>query len=406
MLLFVGLVVLRAALGLAWEGIVAVRNIGVELLDGIPMLPPIVAHWLVTMAVVAVLTFGAIWPAGELLWYRIARKRGIPAGTPTVFTCPFRRQPSGAHGTAQWLKPREIRRCFAIDPDEPHFTIGRCEGFPAGVSGEEQDKNILIVAPAGSGKTQSQIVANVLEEMGKRSLVMTDPKGEVFAKTYRYIASVYGPENVWVLDLTPGGAAISNGWNPRATHSIGRDGEREADIQACDLFGEIWTSNTGTSSSNPFYHQVEQQIMSTAALPRLCRRGLIQSRRENDLVEKGYSSLAIKSRSPADSILDLSGGNQQKVLLARWLATDPQLLLLDEPTRGIDVGTKTEIHRLISAQADRGRAVLLISSELPELLALADRIYVLYQGRVVAELPGGPESEEAVITATMGGDQT
>lgn len=144
--------------------------------------------------------------------------------------------------------------------------------------------------------------------------------------------------------------------------------------------------------------------MSTAALPKLTRRRLIQRRREQDLVEKGYSSLAIKSRSSAESILNLSGGNQQKVLLARWLATDPRLLLLDEPTRGIDVGTKTEIHRLISDQADRGRAVLFISSELPELLALADRIYVLYQGRVVAELPGGPESEEAVITAMMGGE--
>ncbi|MGI8721951.1 MAG: sugar ABC transporter ATP-binding protein [Geodermatophilaceae bacterium] len=145
--------------------------------------------------------------------------------------------------------------------------------------------------------------------------------------------------------------------------------------------------------------------MSTAALPQLTRRQLIQRRQEQELVEKGNSSLAIKSRSSTESILNLSGGNQQKVLLARWLATNPRLLLLDEPTRGIDVGTKAEIHRLISAQADRGRAVLLISSELPELLALTDRIYVLYQGRVVAEVPGGPESEEAVITATMGSEK-
>lgn len=143
--------------------------------------------------------------------------------------------------------------------------------------------------------------------------------------------------------------------------------------------------------------------MSTAALPRLTRRRLIQQQKERALVGAAYSSLAIKSKSPNESILNLSGGNQQKVLLARWLATDPRLLLLDEPTRGIDVGTKAEIHRLISDQANGGRAVLLISSELPELLALADRIYVLYQGRVAAEITGGIESEQAVITATMGG---
>jgi len=142
--------------------------------------------------------------------------------------------------------------------------------------------------------------------------------------------------------------------------------------------------------------------LSSAALPRLSRRGLVQRGQERQLVADGYSALAIKSRSQEESILNLSGGNQQKVLLARWLANDPQLLLLDEPTRGIDVGTKAEIHRLVDEQAQLGRAVLLISSELPELLALSDRIYVLYQGRVVAEVPGGPDSEEAVIAATMG----
>jgi rhamnose transport system ATP-binding protein len=142
--------------------------------------------------------------------------------------------------------------------------------------------------------------------------------------------------------------------------------------------------------------------LASAALPRLTRRRLIQRRAERRLVQDGYSALAIKSRSAEESILNLSGGNQQKVLLARWLANDPRLLLLDEPTRGIDVGTKAEIHRLVDGQAALGRAVLLISSELPELLALSDRIYVLYQGRVAAELPGGSDSEESVITATMG----
>ena len=142
--------------------------------------------------------------------------------------------------------------------------------------------------------------------------------------------------------------------------------------------------------------------LSSAALPRLTRHGLIQRSQEQRLVAAGYAALAIKSRSQEESINNLSGGNQQKVLLARWLANDPQLLLLDEPTRGIDVGTKAEIHRLVDRQAGLGRAVLLISSELPELLALSHRIYVLYQGQVAAQVPGGAASEEQVIAATMG----
>ncbi len=142
--------------------------------------------------------------------------------------------------------------------------------------------------------------------------------------------------------------------------------------------------------------------LASAALPRLTRRSLIQRQLEADVVDNGYASLSVKSSDASESILNLSGGNQQKILLARWLANDPQLLLLDEPTRGIDVGTKAEIHRLVDDQARQGRAIMLISSELPELLALSDRVYVLYQGEIVAELPGGPESEHDVLTATMG----
>ncbi len=142
--------------------------------------------------------------------------------------------------------------------------------------------------------------------------------------------------------------------------------------------------------------------LSSAILPRLTRRGFIRRSDERAAVLAEYRSLSIKSRDPEQSILDLSGGNQQKVLLARWLATGPRLLLLDEPTRGIDVATKSELHRLIRSQANTGIGVLLISSELPELLALSDRVYVLHQGAVTAELPGGQGSEEAVLRATMG----
>ncbi|MEV4074081.1 sugar ABC transporter ATP-binding protein [Nonomuraea fuscirosea] len=98
----------------------------------------------------------------------------------------------------------------------------------------------------------------------------------------------------------------------------------------------------------------------------------------------------------------LSGGNQQKLVLAKWLSTEPAVLIVDEPTRGIDVGTKAEVHRLLSELAAQGLAVLMISSDLPEVLAMADRILVMHEGRLTAELPGGEATEESVMTAATG----
>jgi rhamnose transport system ATP-binding protein len=101
-------------------------------------------------------------------------------------------------------------------------------------------------------------------------------------------------------------------------------------------------------------------------------------------------------------VATLSGGNQQKVVLAKWLATEPKLLIIDEPTRGIDVGTKAEVHRLLSELAGQGLAVLMISSELPEVLGMADRVLVMHEGRLTAELTRGEADEEAVIRAATG----
>jgi ABC-type sugar transport system ATPase subunit len=98
-----------------------------------------------------------------------------------------------------------------------------------------------------------------------------------------------------------------------------------------------------------------------------------------------------------EPVRNLSGGNQQKVILARWLLADPRILIVDEPTRGVDVGAKQEIHDLLREQARRGTAVIVISSDLPEVLALADRIVVLREGRVTATLPGPGATEEQVM---------
>ena len=95
----------------------------------------------------------------------------------------------------------------------------------------------------------------------------------------------------------------------------------------------------------------------------------------------------------------MSGGNQQKVVIAKWLATNPKLLIIDEPTRGIDVGTKAEVHRLLSELAGQGLAILMISSELPEVLGMADRVLVLCEGRITAELDRADATPEAVMHA-------
>ncbi|HEY6695304.1 MAG TPA: sugar ABC transporter ATP-binding protein [Solirubrobacteraceae bacterium] len=134
----------------------------------------------------------------------------------------------------------------------------------------------------------------------------------------------------------------------------------------------------------------------------LTRLGLIRAGAENRLARQWADRLQLKFHRLEDPVGFLSGGNQQKVVLAKWLATEPKLLILDEPTRGIDVGTKAEVHRLMSELAGRGLAVLMISSELPEVLGMADRVLVMHEGRLSRELSRAEADEENVIRAATG----
>ncbi|WP_373294311.1 ATP-binding cassette domain-containing protein, partial [Lentzea pudingi] len=136
-----------------------------------------------------------------------------------------------------------------------------------------------------------------------------------------------------------------------------------------------------------------------AALPRLSRFGVTSRSRQDRIVDTFIKRLRIKVSSPEQKVAELSGGNQQKVLLARWLCTEPRILLLDEPTRGIDVGAKAEVQALIDELAREGLAVLLISSELDELLDGADRLVVLRDGSVAGELEGDQLTREHVLAA-------
>ena len=124
---------------------------------------------------------------------------------------------------------------------------------------------------------------------------------------------------------------------------------------------------------------------------------MLNTDREIDVANEYRDKLRIKSSSIHQKTEDLSGGNQQKVCVAKWLFSDPDVLLLDEPTRGIDVGAKYEIYTIINQLADEGRCVLFISSELPEILGICDRIYVMNEGRIVGEMSKTEASQESIM---------
>ena len=140
---------------------------------------------------------------------------------------------------------------------------------------------------------------------------------------------------------------------------------------------------------------------SMAIMPQITRFHFVRKGLERSIVEKFVDMLQVRTPSMEQEVGKLSGGNQQKVVLSRWLAAKPKVLILDEPTRGIDVGAKAEIYRLIDELANSGLAIMFISSELPEILGLSDRIYVMQNGRITGELAGESATEEAVLELAM-----
>lgn len=141
--------------------------------------------------------------------------------------------------------------------------------------------------------------------------------------------------------------------------------------------------------------------VTLANLPGVAERGIIDDIRELAVANDYRAKLRIRSPSVYQQTVNLSGGNQQKVVLSKWLFADPQVLILDEPTRGIDVGAKYEIYTIINRLAETGKAVLMISSEMPELLGMCDRIYVMNEGALVAELDAAEASQEKIMHAIM-----
>jgi L-arabinose transport system ATP-binding protein len=140
---------------------------------------------------------------------------------------------------------------------------------------------------------------------------------------------------------------------------------------------------------------------SMAILRRISRFHFVRSRLERSIATDFVERLRVRTPSLDQEVGKLSGGNQQKVVLARWLAVKPKILILDEPTRGIDVGAKAEIYHLIDDLANEGLGIMFISSELPEILGLSDRIYVMQNGRITGEIAGAEATEEAILNLAM-----
>lgn len=145
--------------------------------------------------------------------------------------------------------------------------------------------------------------------------------------------------------------------------------------------------------------------LTLALMPQITKAGIVDEEKQRVIVEKFIARLGVKCSGPEQRIRELSGGNQQKVLLARWLAMNPKLVILDEPTRGIDVGAKAEIQSLIKELAEQGLGVLMISSELEEVIEGSDRVFVLREGKNVAEFIGKEINEAAVMAAMAHGSE-
>jgi ABC-type sugar transport system ATPase subunit len=147
-------------------------------------------------------------------------------------------------------------------------------------------------------------------------------------------------------------------------------------------------------------HVVEN--ISAPNLSSLSRGGMMQSGAARHLAADYAKALNIRTPSLFARVSNLSGGNQQKVLVSMWLARKPRLLIVDEPTRGVDIGAKAEIHRLLQTLAGEGMAILMISSELPEILTLSDRVLVMAKGRITGHFAGTEAREEQIMACASG----
>ncbi|MVQ41142.1 ATP-binding cassette domain-containing protein [Microbacterium sp. MAH-37] len=188
--------------------------------------------------------------------------------------------------------------------------------------------------------------------------------------------------------------------------TIVKDGEivELSDVAAAIDHGLAYVSEDRKVLGLNLLDTIKRSIVA-AKLSKIATRGVVDERAEMAVAEKYRKSLRIKAPTVEEGVAKLSGGNQQKVVLAKWMFTDPDLLILDEPTRGIDVGAKYEIYSIINELAAAGKGVIVISSELPELLGITDRIYTVFEGRVTDCVPSDQATPEALMRSMTSTNQ-
>ena len=155
-------------------------------------------------------------------------------------------------------------------------------------------------------------------------------------------------------------------------------------------------------SDGLFFNMSVRENISVTHLDNLAKLGFVDQRREAREVQRLVGELKIQTPSIEQPVMNLSGGNQQKAILARWLAINPRILIADEPTKGIDVGSKQEIYALLHQLAAKGVGVILISSEMPEILGISDRILVMHEGRLAGELGRSEATEDKIMMLAAG----
>ncbi|GAA0756290.1 sugar ABC transporter ATP-binding protein [Ideonella azotifigens] len=197
-------------------------------------------------------------------------------------------------------------------------------------------------------------------------------------------------------------SVFGRSWGRRISGSVKMDGQ-EVDVSTVQKavgHGIAYVTEDRKSLGLVMGDSIARNT-SLANLPGVAKAGVIDEAKEFNVASEYRRKLATRCSGVQQQVLNLSGGNQQKVVLAKWLFANPTLLILDEPTRGIDVGAKFEIYSLIAQLAEEGRAILMISSEMPELLGMCDRVYVMNEGEFVAEFPAAEASQEKIMHAIV-----
>ncbi|MDT9593407.1 sugar ABC transporter ATP-binding protein [Nocardioides zeae] len=247
-------------------------------------------------------------------------------------------------------------------------------------------------------KQETEVGDIVLKVDGLRSAgTFRDVSFEVRSGEIVALAGLVGAGRSEIARAVFGVDAYDSGQVTMAGKPV-RPGKPRAAIAAGMAFVPEDRRRQGLVVDNSVAHNVASVIRT-----RLSRLGLLTTASENKAVGPWAGRLEVKTNALDMPATTMSGGNQQKVVIAKWLATSPKLLIIDEPTRGIDVGTKSEVHRLLSDLAAQGLAILMISSELPEVLGMADRVLVVREGEITAELARAEATPESVMKAATAG---